>query len=331
VWKDAPIPELEPLHVRLARIKVPRKPPHRRGYPAPWIASAFVFSFALSWTYASYQRTVSRPPPDPAEAADIDVTAVYDEGARGFDDASDGEEWLTRVRGLRKRMARMAEGDVLESAVGTGRNLAWYDAKKVRSLTMVDRSKEMLEICRRKWERESDKKKSAIKTSFLVGDLSAEGMDAELHPPNDNEQPDPLKKFDMVVESNGLCSTEDPVKLLKSLGRMVKPNGKIVLVEHGLSHYDWLNKLLRATTLDHAKKHGCWWDRDIQNIVYDSGLEIENLQRYTWGTIWWLELKPKKEDLLEKLRQEAVAAQAAKSSLEPISNSSTLVRSWWPW
>ena len=93
----------------------------------------------------------------------------------------------------------------------------------------------------------------------------------------------------------GLCSTPQPSVLLAQLGSTVNPvNGQILLLEHGRSHYTWLNWILDKTAPAHADRHGCWWNRDIGKIAEESGLEIVKIKRYHLGTTWWIELKPKK-------------------------------------
>jgi len=49
------------------------------------------------------------------------------QSAAAFDKGLDVPEWLMGITGLRKQLAANARGHVLEVAVGTGRNLAYYD------------------------------------------------------------------------------------------------------------------------------------------------------------------------------------------------------------
>jgi methyltransferase OMS1 len=104
----------------------------------------------------------------------------------------------------------------------------------------------------------------------------------------------------------GLCSTPDPAALLCQLGRFVKPDtGRIILLEHGRSHYQWMNNILDQHAPAHADRHGCWWNRDIGEIVERSGLEVVKMRRFHLGTTWWVELKVKTNRKDEK---EEVAA-----------------------
>lgn len=37
--------------------------------------------------------------------------------------------------------------------------------------------------------------------------------------------------------------------------------------QHGRSHYQWLNDKLDGSAVDHQRKWGCLWNRDILDIV----------------------------------------------------------------
>ena len=101
--------------------------------------------------------------------------------------------------------------------------------------------------------------------------------------------------FDTVLQTMGICSVGDSVRLLRQLGSLVNPDrGRILLLEHGRSHYDWLNSWLDSSAPGHADRYGCWWNKDIGKIVEESGLEVVCLKRYHLGTTWWIELRPTK-------------------------------------
>ena len=68
--------------------------------------------------------------------------------------------------------------------------------------------------------------------------------------------------------------------------------GSIHLLEHGRSHYAWLNALLDLAAPMHADRYGCWWNRDVGKIVAGSGLRVERVRRYHFGTTWEVVLRP---------------------------------------
>lgn len=100
------------------------------------------------------------------------------------------------------------------------------------------------------------------------------------------------EKFDTVVQSMGMCSHHSPVRLLQSLGDACKDDGKIILLEHGRSKYEWLNLILDRHAERHAETWGCWWNRDVEGILAQSGLRINKISRYHFGTTYWIEAQP---------------------------------------
>ena len=101
--------------------------------------------------------------------------------------------------------------------------------------------------------------------------------------------------YDYILQSMGLCSTPEPVQLLKHLAELAHPGrGKILLLEHGRGYWGWMNRYLDATAPRHAKVHGCWYNRDIGKIVEESGLVVESCKRKHFGTLWVVEARPRR-------------------------------------
>ncbi|KAI9858210.1 MAG: hypothetical protein M1830_006349, partial [Pleopsidium flavum] len=180
---------------------------------------------------------------------------------------------------LRKSLAKRAHGDVLEVSVGTGRNTKYYDIRKCKRITMVDQSGEMVKIATEKFRELYPQYKQC---SFLA------------QPAEDPMPSPPPSGYDTIIQTMGLCSTPKPSALLQRLGTLAnQKHGQILLLEHGRSHYSWLNAILDDLAAHHADRYGCWWNRDIGKIVEESGLEVQKIKRYHLGTTWWIELRPK--------------------------------------
>ncbi len=139
-----------------------------------------------------------------------------------------------------------------------------------------------------------------VPVRFVVGDLAAEDFvqterlfettrALETEGQGGRDWP---RRFDTVVQTNGLCSTRHPDVLLRNLARLVKPDGKILLLEHGRSYYDVVNNVLDRTAVKHAEQHGCLWNRDIESIIRESGLRVERCQRIGLGTHYYYVLRP---------------------------------------
>ena len=59
-----------------------------------------------------------------------------------------------------------------------------------------------------------------------------------------------------------------------------------------------VNNVLDRTAIDHAKKHGCLWNRDMEAIVEESGLEVVHLERSSFGTHYFFVLRPAEKHAL---------------------------------
>jgi len=101
--------------------------------------------------------------------------------------------------------------------------------------------------------------------------------------------------YDTILQTMGLCSTPKPAQLLMHLGTLAHPDrGRILMLEHGRSHYDWLNNILDKMAAERADKQGCWWNRDIEQIIEDSGLVVEKMRRKHFGTLYIVEARPRR-------------------------------------
>ena len=200
---------------------------------------------------------------------------AFNSGATMYDEDIGTDEMVMGLPLIRRFFIGWnSQGRVLEIAAGTGRNLKYYDFDKV-SLTSLDCSKEMNDIAEAKAKQLKVPKKRF--QSFV--------MDAENLKFPDNT-------FDTIVDTFGLCSFENPDKVLKEMQRVCKKNGQILLLEHGKSHYDWLNNILDSNVVRHAERWGCIWNRDINKLIEDSQMEIKDVTRWHFGTTYVIKGKP---------------------------------------
>lgn len=102
----------------------------------------------------------------------------------------------------------------------------------------------------------------------------------------------PDQSFDTVIDTFGLCSMVDAQRALEEMQRVCRKDGKILLLEHGQSHYMWLSSLLDKFAGVHAKAWGCQWNRDILALVENAGLEIEDIKRFHFGTTYYIVARP---------------------------------------
>jgi methyltransferase OMS1 len=177
------------------------------------------------------------------------------------------DELLFGHRLMRRWMMKHAKGDVLEVSAGTARNIPYYKSSQIKSLTLTDSSDKMMEIARAK-------NNLAIPVHFHTVDA--------------HSLPAPDDTFDTVVSTFGLCSCENPVDELREMARVVKPSGQLLLLEHGKGKYQFLNDALDKTSADHAKRWGCWWNRQVESIVTEAGLKVDYIKRWHLGTTYYI-------------------------------------------
>jgi len=168
----------------------------------------------------------------------------------------------------RKRWVPRAHGDVLEVGVGSGLNLEFYDAAKVAKVTGIDPSAPLLE-------------RAASRASTVP-------VPVELLRGHAERLPFPDRSFDSAVITYSLCSVDDPARVLAELRRVLRPDGELVFVEHGLARdapvrrwQRWLTPVWRRVA------GGCHLDRDIAAILRDSGYRSDDLRAdYAEGARW---------------------------------------------
>jgi ubiquinone/menaquinone biosynthesis C-methylase UbiE len=176
----------------------------------------------------------------------------------------DWMEALPEVLGLsrlRRALLRQAQGDVLEVAVGTGKNLRHYPPGC--RLTGVDLSPAMLALARRRATRL--------------------GLAAEFRPMDAERLGFPAATFDTVVSTLSTCTFPDPVAALLEMARVLRPSGRILLLEHGRSSSPWLGRWQDRRAARHFALLGCAWNRDPAALLAAAGLRAESARRVFFG------------------------------------------------
>lgn len=156
-----------------------------------------------------------------------------------------------------------ATGDVLEVAIGTGRNLPFYP-DSVR-LTGIDLSPAMLEIAQ-----------SRVSTS---------SQDVELHEGDAHALPFADTSFDTVVCTFSLCNIPDERTAIAEMQRVLRPGGRLILADHVASTSRFIlaaQRLLEKLTFRFAGDHQT---RRPFPLVVEAGFLIENHERYTKGVV----------------------------------------------
>ena len=162
---------------------------------------------------------------------------------------------------LRAALLADAHGDVLEIGFGTGLNLRHYPAS-VRTLTAVD----PLDALR---------DRVAARIAAAPFPVERVGVSADGRLPFDAD------RFDVAVSTWTLCSIPDAVAAVREIRRVLKPGGRFLFLEHGLSDDARTARWQRRIEPLHKRiGAGCHLTRPIDAIICRGGFAPESLRRF---------------------------------------------------
>ena len=172
-----------------------------------------------------------------------------------------GEEF----RHLRMELLAQVHGEVLELGIGTGLNLPHYP-RAVTRIHAVDPANLLPKIV---MERSTDQ-------SFPI---RIQHVTAESLPYDDGS-------FDFVVSTWTLCTISDPVKALREVRRVLKPDGVFRFLEHGRSEdatiAAWQDRLNPVQNIIGC---GCNLNRKIDQLIEQAGLAVTQLDRFRMQSV----------------------------------------------
>ena len=138
-----------------------------------------------------------------------EIIRFFDHAAHTWD-----EEMICSPEKVNKilDMAQVSEGNtILDVACGTGILIPWYLQRKVQSVTGIDISPEMVNICTRKF--------SESNVHIICGDVETLSFS---------------EQFDRVMVYNAFPHFPNPAHLISVLSGLVAPGGTLT-VAHGMS------------------------------------------------------------------------------------------------
>jgi ubiquinone/menaquinone biosynthesis C-methylase UbiE len=159
---------------------------------------------------------------------------------------------------LRASLVEGLEGHILEIGAGTGATFPYYE--EAARITAIEPSYAFREAAL----------ETAKEAKANIQVISAAG----------EHLPFPDGAFDAVSVATVLCSVVSPTKTLAEFRRVLRPGGKVHLVEHVRSEH-WLAgpmmDLLNPFWL-HINKMGCHWNRKTVEDVRAAGFTIRSIE-----------------------------------------------------
>ncbi len=172
-----------------------------------------------------------------------------------------GEEF----RRLRTELLAPVHSEVLELGIGTGLNLPRYP-ETITWLHAVDPANLLPKVV---MERGASR-------SFPI---RIQRVTAESLPYGD-------QSFDFVVSTWTLCTIPDPIMALREVGRVLKPEGTLLFLEHGQSNdqkiASWQDRL---NPIQNIIGCGCNLNRRIDQLIVQAGLKIVTIDRFQMESV----------------------------------------------
>lgn len=164
---------------------------------------------------------------------------------------------ITRQRGL---VVPRARGRVLEIGFGSGLNLPHYTRSAVEWIWALEPSASM--------------------RALAAPRIAESGLDVRLLDAKAEEAPLPDACVDSAVVTFALCTIPDPLTALGHVRRLLKPDGRLLFIEHGAAPdagvcrwQDHLNGVWRRLA------GGCNLNRSIVALLESAGFAVSDLER----------------------------------------------------
>lgn len=202
------------------------------------------------------------------------ITRIYNQHAPTWN-AREGRGENLAVRDYRDRLVRQLDGNVLEVGIGTGETLRRLKVAPfpIDSYTGVDLSTGMLV------EAEKHVPDSPFPVSLMQ--MNAENLSAFA----DNS-------FDTVTASLVLCTVPDAAAALHEMARVVKPDGKIVLIEHVLAPNPVIATGMKVLAPLQRRHMACNIDRHTDRLLRELGFRVESDDSRFLGIVHLIVARP---------------------------------------
>jgi ubiquinone/menaquinone biosynthesis C-methylase UbiE len=173
------------------------------------------------------------------------------------------------ARWRRKLWAKVEGSNILEVGVGTGKNIPYHPlGVEVKG---IDFSERMLERAR---DRAHD-----LGAAVLIKRMDVQRLEFDSN------------TFDAVVATFVFCSVPDPVLGLREVERVLRPGGKVVLLEHVRSANFLLGRIMDVANPFVVRVVGANINRRTVDNVVEAGLRVEKVTGLGAGIFKMIEAK----------------------------------------
>ncbi len=199
---------------------------------------------------------------------DLITQRKWDRAARNFDFMTGkGPDW--RWGPHKRELFAAMQGKILFLALGTGLDIEFFPPGQ--DIFAIDISPKMLAL-------------AAPRIAAYPGRIEA--MVADVH-----ELDFPDHHFDQIYTSCTFCSVPDPVAGLRSLRRVLKPEGMLAMFEHTGSRYFPFNLMLHAMT-PLSRRVGPDMNRNTVANVKRAGFKIIEVKHIFLDVVKTIKAKP---------------------------------------
>jgi len=163
------------------------------------------------------------------------------------------------IQKVRRQIIPLAQGIVLEIGAGSGANFVHYDLARVGKLYALEPNLGMIRLAERQ------RRKTKLNIEFL--DLPGEGIPLE----DDT--------VDTVVSTFTLCTIPGIVDAIRGIARVLRPDGKLIFFELGLSPDSAIQRWQKRLEPIHRWLfQGLYLTRDIPSLITQGGFQIQQME-----------------------------------------------------
>jgi len=164
------------------------------------------------------------------------------------------------IQRIRQQIIPLADGKVLEIGAGSGANFIHYDVSRVNKLYALEPNPGMVRLARRRLRR------TMLNVEFI--DLPGERI-----PLDDGS-------MDVVVSTFTLCTIPGVDEAIRGIARVLKPNGRLIFFELGISPHARVQRRQRQLEpLHQLFFQGLYLTRDIPSLITQGGFRMHQMEK----------------------------------------------------